>query len=85
MIPEGVDNPCQAIPANLERKRERFPADAEFTRLGQVLEELSGSSSRISAAATATIHLLTLMGCRKNEIMTPAGSMSISTGPKWAS
>ena len=70
MTPEDFDNPCQAIPANPERKRERFLTDAEFTRLGQVLDEVSGNGSQISAGAVTTIRLLMLTGCRKTEIMT---------------
>ena len=70
MPPEDCDNPCQAIPTNPERKRERFLTDAEFTRLGQVLDEVSGKGSRISAAAVTTIRLLMLTGCRRNEILT---------------
>ena len=70
MTPEDCDNPCQAIPANPERKRERFLTDAEFTRLGQVLDEVSGNGSQISAGAVTTIRLLMLTGCRKSEIMT---------------
>ena len=70
MVPEDCDNPCQAIPANPERKRERFLTDAEFTRLGQVLDEVSGKRSRVSAGAITTIRLLMLTGCRRNEILT---------------
>ena len=70
LTPEDFDNPCQAIPANPERKRERFLTDAEFTRLGQVLDEVSGNGSQISAGAVTTIRLLMLTGCRKSEIMT---------------
>ena len=55
---------------NPKRKRERFLTDAEFTRLGQVLDEVSGKGSRISAGAIATIRLLMLTGCRRNEILT---------------
>ena len=70
LVPDDFDNPCQAIPTNPERKRERFLTDAEFTRLGQVLDEVSGNGSQISAGAVTTIRLLMLTGCRKNEIMT---------------
>ena len=70
LVPDDSDNPCQAIPTNPERKRERFLTDAEFTRLGQVLDEVSGNGSQISAGAVTTIRLLMLTGCRKNEIMT---------------
>ena len=55
---------------NPKRRRERFLTDAEFTRLGQVLEEVSGNGSRVSAGAVATIRLLMLTGCRRNEILT---------------
>ena len=71
MVPEDCD-PCQSIPMNPKRKRERFLTDAEFTRLGQVLDEVSGKGSRISAGAVATIRLLMLTGCRRNEIPHPA-------------
>ena len=70
MVPEDCDDPCQSIPMNPKRKRERFLTDTEFTRLGQVLDEVSGKSSRISAGAVATIRLLMLTGCRRNEILT---------------
>ena len=68
--PEDWDDSCQAIPMYPERKRERFLTDAEFTRLGQVLDEVSGKGSRISAGAVTTIRLLMLTGCRRNEILT---------------
>ena len=55
---------------NPKRSRERFLTDAEFTRLGKVLDEVSGKGSRVSAGAVATIRLLTLTGCRRNEILT---------------
>ena len=70
LVPDDFDNPCQAIPTNPERKRERFLTDAEFIRLGQVLDEVSGNGSQISAGAVTTIRLLMLTGCRKSEIMT---------------
>ena len=55
---------------NPKRRRERFLTDAEFTRLGQVLKEVSGNGSRVSAGAVATIRLLMLTGCRRIEILT---------------
>ena len=70
MVPEDHDDPCQSIPMNPKRKRERFLTDAEFTRLGQVLDEVSGKGSQVSAGAVTTIRLLMLTGCRKSEIMT---------------
>ena len=69
MAPEDCD-PCRSIPMNPKRRRERFLTDAEFTRLGQVLDEVSGKGSRVSAGAVATIRLLMLTGCRRNEILT---------------
>ena len=70
MVPEDRDDPCQSIPMNPKRRRERFLTDAEFTRLGLVLDEVSGAGSRISAGAVTTIRLLMLTGCRRNEILT---------------
>ena len=69
MAPEGCD-PCRSIPMNPKRKRERFLTDAEFTRLGWVLDEVSSKGSRVSAGAVATIRLLMLTRCRRNEILT---------------
>ena len=42
MVPEDHVDPCRSIPMNPKRKRERFLTDAEFTRLGQVLDEVFG-------------------------------------------
>ena len=69
LAPEDCD-PCRSIPMNPKRRRERFLTDAEFTRLGQVLKEVSSNGSRVSAGAVATIRLLMLTGCRRNEILT---------------
>ena len=33
-------HPCRSIPMNPKRSRARFLTDAEFTRLGQVLDEV---------------------------------------------
>ena len=70
MVPEDLVDPCQSIPMNPKRKRERFVTDAEFTRLGQVLDEVSSNGSQVSTGAITTIRLLMLTGCRKTEIMT---------------
>ena len=69
MVPEDHDDPCQSIPMNPMLKRERFLTDAEFTRLGHVLDEDSGNGSQVSAGAITTNRLLMLTGCRKTEIM----------------
>ena len=68
MVPEGCD-PCRSVEKYPERRRERFLTDAEFARLGRVLDEAvdSGSASPIAVAA---IRLLMLTGCRKSEILT---------------
>ena len=68
MVPEGC-NPCRSIEKYPERRRERFLTDAEFDRLGRVLDEAvdSGSASPIAVAA---IRLMMLTGCRKSEILT---------------
>ena len=63
-------HPCRSIPMNPKHSRERFLTDAEFTRLGQVLDEVSGKGSRVSTGAVATIPLLMLTGCRRSEILT---------------
>ena len=68
MTPEDC-NPCRSIPMNPKRKRERFLTDAEFTRLGRVLDEVS-TKGGASAGAVSTIRLLMLTGCRRNEILT---------------
>ena len=91
MVPEGC-NPCRSVAKYPERKRERFLTDAEFTRLGRVLEEAvtQGSASPTTVAA---IRLLMLTGCRKNEILTlrwkdvdlDAGELNLAdakTGPR---
>ena len=51
MVPEDHDDPCHSIPMNLRRKRERFLTDADLTRLGQVLDDVSGNGSQVSAGA----------------------------------
>ena len=68
MVPDDCDDPCESIPMNPKRRRERFLTDAEFTRFGQVLDEVSGNGSQVSAGAVTTIRLLMLTGCGKSEI-----------------
>ena len=67
-VPEGT-NPCRATIMYPARRRERFLTDAEFERLGRALHE-TGRLGGASPAAIAAIRLLTLTGCRKNEILT---------------
>ena len=67
MVPEGC-NPCRAIMKYPERRRERFLTDAEFTRLGEALEEAEAQGGA-SASAVAAIRLLALTGCRRSEIL----------------
>ena len=69
-------NACQFIPMNPKHMREQFLTDAEFTRRGRVLDEVSGKGSRMSAGAVATIRLLMHTGCqRKNRFSPCAGGM----------
>ena len=68
LVPEGC-NPCRSVEKYPERRRERFLTDAEFARLGQVLDEAVDSGSA-SPTAVAAIRLLMLTGCRKSEVLT---------------
>ena len=68
MVPEGC-NPCRLVARFPERKRERFLTDSEFTRLGRVLDEAVTQGSA-TPTSVAVIRLLSLTGCRKNEILT---------------
>ena len=68
LVPEGF-NPCRSVEKYPERSRERFLTDAEFTRLGRVLDEAVDSGAAPLTAVTA-IRLLMLTGCRKSEILT---------------
>ena len=68
LVPEGF-NPCRSVEKYPEQSRERFLTDAEFTRLGRVLDEAVDSGAAPLTAVTA-IRLLMLTGCRKSEILT---------------
>ena len=68
LVPEGF-NPCRSVEKYPERSRERFLTDAEFARLGRVLDDAVNSGSAPLTAVTA-IRLLMLTGCRKSEILT---------------
>ena len=68
LVPEGF-NPCRSVEKYPERSRERFLTDAEFTRLGRVLDEAVNSGAAPLTAVTA-IRLLMLTGCRKSEVLT---------------
>ena len=58
-----MTNPCRSAPKYRMRRRERFLTDAEFRRLGQVLDGLE-AEGRISPHAAAALRLLMLTGCR---------------------
>ena len=62
-------NPCRSVPKYRTRRRERFLTDAEFRRLGRVLDEME-AEGRLSPYAAAALRLLMLTGCRRNEILT---------------
>ena len=68
LVPEGC-NPCRSVVKYPQRKRERFLTDEEFTKLGQVLDEVETEGGP-SPAAVAAICLLMLTGCRKSEVLT---------------
>ena len=67
IVPEGTD-PCGAVVRYKQRRRERFLTDAEFERLGRVMDEASEIGGA-SWAAVAAIRLLLLTGCRRGEIL----------------
>ena len=73
LLPAGLrpagHNPCTGIMKYPDRKRERFLTDAEFERLGDVLNEAEARGGA-SASTIAAIRLLMLTGCRKSEILT---------------
>ena len=64
-----ITNPCRSAPKYRTRRRERFLTDAEFQRLGRVLDEME-AQGRLSPYAAAALRLLMLTGCRRNEILT---------------
>ncbi len=67
LVPAGC-NPSRAIEKYPERGRERFLTDAEFARLGRVLDE-AVDGGPVPPMAAAAIRLLMLTGCRKGEIL----------------
>ena len=69
LAPDGLSNPCRAIAEYPGRRRERFLTEAEFTRLGEALDQVE-TERGVSASAVAAIRLLLLTGCRKSEILT---------------
>ena len=64
-----MSNPCRSVPKYRTRRRERFLTDAEFQRLGRVLDEMEAEGC-LSPHAAAALRLLMLTGCRRNEILT---------------
>ena len=68
LVPEGC-NPCRSVVKYPQRKRERCLTDEEFTKLGQVLDEVE-TEGGASLPAVAAIRLLMLTGCRKSGILT---------------
>ena len=67
ILAEGA-NPCRHIELYRQRKRERFLTEAEFKRLGRVLDQAEDSGGA-TPAAIAAIRLLILTGCRRGEIL----------------
>lgn len=68
LAPPG-GNPCRFARNYRVRRRERFLTAGEFRRLGAALDALEAGED-ISPHAAAAIRLLTLTGCRRNEILT---------------
>ena len=64
--PDG-SNPCLHVKRYKEEKRERFLNPDEFSRLGQVLDEILHDGSETRSAVVA-FRLLMLTGCRLSEI-----------------
>ena len=67
VVPEGT-NPCRHVELYRQRKRERFLTEAEFQRLGRVLDD-AAQSGGATPEAIAAIRLLILTGCRRNEVL----------------
>ena len=67
IVAEGT-NPCRHVELYRQRKRERFLTEAEFRRLGRVLDEAEESGGA-TPEAIAAIRLLILTGCRRGEIL----------------
>ena len=67
ILAEGT-NPCRHVELYRQRRRERFLTEAEFKRLGRVLDE-SEENGGATPAAIAAIRLLILTGCRRGEIL----------------
>ena len=67
---EGT-NPWRFVARYPTGRRERFLTDAEYDRLGRVLEnaESGARGGGASASAVAALRLLMLTGCRKEEIL----------------
>ena len=68
IAPEG-GNPCRFIRKYKEERREPFLTEAEFRRLGQVLNAVE-AEGKVHPSAVAALRLLMLTGCRRNEILT---------------
>ena len=88
-------NPCQSAVKYPARRRERFLTEAEFDRLGRVLDDTPVRGGA-SPPAIVAIRLLMLTGCRKNEILAlrwedadlEAGDLALAdakTGPRTVS
>ena len=67
ILAEGT-NPCRHVELYRQRKRERFLTEAEFRRLGRVLDQAEDDGGA-TPAAIAAIRLLILTGCRRGEIL----------------
>lgn len=64
----GQENPCRNVKKFKEQSRERFLSSEELARLGDVLRQCEAEQVEMQSAVRA-LRLLTLTGCRKNEIL----------------
>ena len=68
LAPPGM-NPCRSVRMYRKHQRERFLTEDEYRRLGRVLDEAEADGS-VWPYSIHAIRLLTLTGCRRNEIAT---------------
>ena len=62
-------NPCRSVRRYKVRSRERFLTPEEYRRLGRVLDAAQADGS-VRPGGIASVRLLLLTGCRRNEIVT---------------
>lgn len=63
LIPPELDNPCNEVIENPERKRDRYVSTDEMPKLLRAIAKVSNPHVR------AALRLYLLIGCRKNELL----------------